>query len=85
MLKTSKVAISLPREDFDKIEKVRKEMGLERSAAIDKAIRYWLKGLEQEELIKQYENGYKKRPESISEIKAMEKAAADAFGEEGLR
>ncbi len=85
MQKTSKIAISLPKEDFDKIEKLRKKLGFERSAIIDKAIRFWLRYLEQQDLIKRYEQGYRKKPESVQEIKAMEQAAADAFAEEDLK
>lgn len=85
MLKTSKIAISLPREDFEKIERIRKELGLQRSAIIDKAIRYWLKDFEEKKMIRQYEDGYRKSPESIEEIKAMEKASGEAFEEEGWK
>lgn len=85
MRKTQKFAISLPKEDFEKIEKIRKRLGFERSALIDKAIRFWLKNLEQEELIRRYEEGYKKQPEDIVEIIAMENAAIEAFKEEGLK
>lgn len=85
MQKTSKIAISLPKEDFDKIEKLRKKLRLERSAIIDKAIRFWLRYLEQQDLIKRYEQGYRKKPESVQEIKAMEEAQADAFAEEDLQ
>jgi metal-responsive CopG/Arc/MetJ family transcriptional regulator len=80
-----KIAISLPKEYYYKIEKIRKKFGFGRSAIIDKAIRFWLAYLERKELIKQYEQGYKKKPESIEEIKSMEKLAADAFKEEDLR
>lgn len=82
MLKTLKIAISLPKEDFKKLESVRKKLGLQRSTIIDKAIRFWLKNLEKEEMIRQYEDGYKKKPESIEEIKAQELASAEAFQEE---
>lgn len=61
MIKTLKVAISLPKEDFQKIEKVRKRLKLERGAAIDTAIRFWLKNLEEQEKIKRYEIGYQKK------------------------
>ncbi len=85
MRKTLKIAISLPKEDFDEIEKIRKSFGFQRSAVIDKAIRFWLRHLNQEKLIKRYEEGYRKKPESIQETKAMEKAAAEAFKEEDLK
>lgn len=37
---------------------------------------------EKDKLIERYENGYKKKPESINHIKAIEKASAEAFKEE---
>lgn len=85
MANTLKIAVSLPKEDFYKIEKIRKKLGFGRSAIIDKAIRFWLGRMEKEALIKRYQEGYRHKPESIQEIKAMEKAAAEAFGEEGWK
>lgn len=85
MLKTAKIAISLPKEDLEKIEKVRKKLGLERSAVIDKAIRFWLESAETEEKAKRYETGYKNKPEDINEIEAMEIESAHAFEEEDLK
>ena len=84
MRNTLKIAISLPKEDFYKIEKIRKRLGFGRSNMIDRAIRFWLSRLEQEELVRRYQEGYRKKPESIQEIKAMEKASAEAFKEEDL-
>jgi metal-responsive CopG/Arc/MetJ family transcriptional regulator len=83
MLKTSKIAISLPMEDLEKIERIRKKRGLQRSAVIDEAIRFWLGSLEEEQMVKQYEDGYRKKPESLEELKAMEEASAKAFEEDG--
>jgi len=83
MIKTSKITISLPREDFARIERIRKALGYERSAIIDKAIRLWLKEWEEKEAVKRYEKGYRKIPEYIREIKAIEETAAEAFAEEG--
>ena len=85
MRNTLKIAISLPKEDFYKLERIRKKLGFARSTIIDKAIRFWLGHREQEELIKRYQEGYKKKPESIQEIEAMEKASAEAFAEENLQ
>lgn len=85
MSETVKIGISLPNEDFDNIERVRKKLGIKRSAVIDKAIRFWLDHLEKAEMIKQYEAGYRKKPESLDEVKAQELASADAFEEEELK
>ena len=85
MRNTLKIAISLPKEDFYKLEQIRKKLGFDRSNIIDKAIRFWLDYREREELIKRYQEGYRKKPESVQEIQAMEQAAAEAFKEENLQ
>lgn len=63
------------------LEQIRKKLGLNRSTIIDKAIRFWLDYRERKESIKRYQDGYKKKPESIKEISAMEQASAEAFNE----
>lgn len=85
MRNTLKIAISLPKEDYYKLEQVRKKLGFGRSTIIDKAIRFWLSSREQADLVKRYQEGYSKKPESIQEIGAFEKAAAEAFREEDLQ
>ena len=85
MRNTLKIAISLPKEDFYKLEQIRKKLGFNRSTIIDKAIRFWLGYREQEDLIKLYREGYRKKPESIQEIEAFEKAVAEAFKSEDLQ
>ena len=85
MIKASKIAISLPEEDLKRIEKVRKEMGIQRSTLIDMAIRFWLENREKQQMIKQYEDGYRQKPESLDEIMVMEDLAAEAFKEEDLK
>ncbi len=85
MRNTLKIAISLPREDFYKIEKVRRRFGFTRSMIVDKAILFWLGHIEEDNLVKRYQEGYRKKPESIQELKAMEKASAQAFKEEELK
>jgi len=85
MQRTTKIAISLPKDDFNRIEEIRKELGSQRSAVVDMAIRFWFKSLDAKKKIMRYEEGYRKKPESVEEIKAMEKVSAEAFHEEGLK
>ena len=85
MLKTTKIAIRLPKEDSNRIEEIRKKSGIQRSTIIDTAIRFWLKAIEDKKMIRQYEEGYKKKPECLEEIKAMERASAKAFEEDGWK
>ncbi|MDP3732854.1 MAG: hypothetical protein Q8R31_07545 [Candidatus Omnitrophota bacterium] len=84
MRNTLKIAISLPKEDYYRLEKIRKKLGFARSIIIDKAIKFWLGCLDREEMIKRYQEGYRKHPESLQEIKAFEKAGLEAFKEENL-
>lgn len=84
MQNSLKIGISIPKEDFERIEALRYKMKIGQSALIDKAIRFWLEWIEHEDLIKQYEEGYRKKPEPIQEIEAMEKAAAEVFQEEDV-
>lgn len=77
-----KLAISISDEDFSAIEAIRKKEGLTRSGVITEAIRLLRKKEEKERLIRLYEEGYRKHPENVAEIKAGEKAALDVLSKE---
>lgn len=80
-----KIAISIPKKDFKMLETVRKKIGISRSALIDKAIRFWLAKKEEEELVRQYIEGWKKHPlspEEIKELIAMEKVQSETMTKE---
>ena len=80
-----KIAISLPKKDFKLLEAVRKKIGISRSALIDKALRSWLAKKEEEEMVRQYIEGYRRYPETPEEIKeheALAKAAFEGWDEE---
>lgn len=80
-----KIAISMPKKDFKLLEAIRKRMKISRSALIDRAIHYWLTKKEEEEMVRQYIDGYKRHPETPEEIKEMlgwEKLGLEAFGPE---
>lgn len=80
-----KIAISLSKEDFLAIEKLKVKFKKSRSELIQEAIGSWLAGRREKELIEQYERGYKNKPESIDEIKVLEQLSAQAFQDEGLK
>ncbi len=76
MRKTAvKVAVSLPDDLYQVIERVRKKTRKSRSAVLQDALRHWLSQQEQSVLIREYEAGYRKKPETRREIKAAEAAA----------
>ena len=68
MAKTVKTAITIPNEDFKMIEALRKKTGKNRSQIIVEAFQDWAKRKKTEELERQYEEGYRKHPESKAEL-----------------
>jgi len=76
---TAKVAISMPKEMFRSVEQTRRKLKLARSEAVVEALRAWLKKREEEELVRQYVEGYRKHPESKSEARVWTRLAAEVF------
>jgi metal-responsive CopG/Arc/MetJ family transcriptional regulator len=71
----TKVAVSIPDDLFRAIEKARKRSGRSRSAVMQDALRHWLHHQAQAVLVREYEAGYRRRPERRREVKAAEAAA----------
>jgi metal-responsive CopG/Arc/MetJ family transcriptional regulator len=82
---TVKTGISLPRDEFVMLERLRVKRGLSRSELFRQALLYWVKAIQEGKQVRQYVEGYKRHPERVSEIKAMEIAASEAFEEEELK
>lgn len=72
---STKVAVSLPSELYKAVEQARKKSGKSRSAVLQAANRHWLKQQEQAVLIRDYEAGYRRKPESHQKVRAAEAAA----------
>ena len=78
-----KIAISLPREEADYVERVRKMNDTTRSAVIRDAIRHKLKAERNAEWARQHEESYRLMPETEEERtwhEAALKMAAEAWG-----
>jgi len=71
----TKVAVSIPDDLYRAIERIRKIGGKSRSAVMQEALRHWLRDQAQAALVREYEAGYRRRPESQREVKAAEAAA----------
>jgi metal-responsive CopG/Arc/MetJ family transcriptional regulator len=71
----AKVAVSIPSDLYDAVERARKRTGKSRSAMMQDALRHWLAQSERAGLVREYEAGYRRRPEGKSEVKAAEAAA----------
>jgi len=79
MSRIKKFAISIPEEDFERLEVLKKRERLTRSQAVLRAIKLWEKSKEMERLIQKYEAGYKRNPEMMEERIAWEKASLTAL------
>ncbi len=73
----AKIAISLPDELYRALESMRRKSGKSRSAVVQEAVRDWLRRQARGELVREYEAGYRRHPESSEEI---ETALATAVG-----
>jgi metal-responsive CopG/Arc/MetJ family transcriptional regulator len=73
----AKIAVSLPDELYRALEGARRRTGKSRSAAVQEAVREWLLREARGELVREYEEGYRRNPESGGEIEA---ALATAVG-----
>lgn len=82
MSRAVKLAISISDEDYKTIEVIRKKEGTTRSSVVSEAIRLLRDKSEKKRLIKLYEEGYKKHPEKLPEVKAIEKASLEILAKE---
>ena len=69
----TKVAISIPADLYRAVERARKEHGKSRSAIMQDALRLGYRA--EVAPVREYEEGYRRRPESRREVKAAEAAA----------
>ncbi|MDP2720022.1 MAG: ribbon-helix-helix protein, CopG family [Dehalococcoidia bacterium] len=82
MSKVAKVAISLPENILEVIEKERKAKGESRSQFFRRAVEALLRQQREHEAAEQYVRGYKLTPETDDEIQAAHRAAVAVLAEE---
>ena len=81
MARAVKTTISLPWEEFQFIESVRKQTHQSRSRILLEAIHMWLAVRKREELDRRYIQGYQKHPERKSDLDGYFHASLPSFGE----
>jgi len=82
MRKSVKFAVSIPWEEFKELETIRKKAGLSRSGFLLATFRAWKEAREKERLVREYENGYRQKPEDASIAEAMATTSAESMSEE---
>jgi len=80
--KTTKIAISLPEEVLDAVEREREGSGESRSEFFRRAVEALLRRQREQELSEQYVRAYQDLPESLEEVEAARRAADNILAEE---
>lgn len=75
-MSAAKIATSLPRAQFQALEKTRKRLGLQRSEAVQRALALWLAAADEDTRNAEYVRGYSQRPDDPREARAFAKAWA---------
>lgn len=82
MSKTAKVAISLPEEVLDAVEREREESGESRSEFFRRAVETLLRHRREQEMTERYVRAYQRVPETREEVEAAYHAASAILAEE---
>ncbi len=82
MQTTVKVAVSLPKTQFQSLEKQRRIRHLSRSAMVREVLDQWLKHVNEEEAVRRYIAGYQRHPESAKGWRAIERVQVEAMAKE---
>lgn len=78
----TKVAVSIPAPLYRALERARKRARKSRSAVLQEALRDWLRRGVQAELVRDYEAGYRARPEGTRDVEAALATAAALLRDE---
>ncbi len=81
MSKATKIAISLPEDLLEIIERERRESGESRSQFFRRAVEAFLRRKQERKLEEQYIRGYQRYPETEEELALAHWANPIAFGE----
>jgi metal-responsive CopG/Arc/MetJ family transcriptional regulator len=76
------MAVTVPAELFKALEAARRRPARSRSAIVQEALRSWLRQRAQADLVREYEAGYRRRPESRREIDAAMATAEELLRDE---
>ena len=82
MAKSVKFAVSIPGDEFDELETLRKKKRLTRSEFIRETFRLWKRETEKRRLVKVYEEGYRKIPENLRDMEAWGRASLGSLTSE---
>jgi len=67
----TKIAVTVPTETYEAVERVRQRLGKSRSATITLALQEWLRGLEVSDADRRYMEAYLRQPERVDDVRAI--------------
>jgi metal-responsive CopG/Arc/MetJ family transcriptional regulator len=82
MPKMAKIAISLPEDVLNAVEREREESGESRSEFFRRAVEMLLRRRREQEMSQQYVRAYQRMPETKEEVTAAHRAASNILAEE---
>jgi metal-responsive CopG/Arc/MetJ family transcriptional regulator len=78
----TKFAITLPEAQAKAVERIRRAQRIPRSRVIQEAVAFYLAGRAQQEAVRSYEEGYRRKPEPVREAESGARATAEVLGHE---
>ena len=75
----TKVAVSIPKDLYQALERARKKNGKSRSAVVQNALRHWLNQQQEAEQVRQYVEGYRRMPETEEETARVDAVSRRAL------
>jgi hypothetical protein len=67
----TKIAVTVPTETYEVIEKLRRRLGKSRSAVVALALEEWARGADVSDADRRYAEGYLRSPERVDEVQAV--------------
>lgn len=77
-----RLTVTIPREEYERIEQGKKKKGVSRSALVQEIIKLFFEKEEEQSKIKKYINGYKRIPEKTNYITQLEQVQFEALDKE---
>ena len=75
-----RLTVTIPREEFRKIEETKRQRHINRSVLLQEIIRSFFARKNEQDKISRYIAGYGKKPEKTGEISAFTKAQMEILG-----
>lgn len=77
-----RLTVTIPREEYERIEQGKKKKGVSRSALVQEIIKLFFEKEDEQSKIKKYINGYKRIPEKTNYITQLEQVQFEALDKE---